>query len=50
LKLKYDELLSSFAFSFHLRRYSQQRLYTEEIAGVLELHEPFLKARRCRLP
>ena len=28
LKLKYDELLSNFAFNFNLRRYTQVRRYS----------------------
>ena len=40
MKLKYDELLSSFAFKFNLRRYntgtaSRDRLYKVPVVGVV---------------
>ena len=46
LKLKYDKLLSTSAFNFILRRYSEEMERFNKLTGVLSFS---LKVRRCRL-
>ena len=64
LKLKYDELLSSFAFNFNLRRYTMNDSRAKEARGKIKalltanhawcIHHTMMaedfKVRRCRLP
>ena len=56
LKLKYDELLSKFAFKFNLRRYIQYAVIPDGTVYIIEANPrasrtvPFVaKVRRCRL-
>jgi hypothetical protein len=51
LKLDFDELLSSFAFKFNLRRYAKAIKNEVELAGMVEAHlrDGVAMVGRCRL-